>query len=79
MLTSDTCYDSPAHNGMFIKIRKTTTAGHISSLIKLLGTVSKNKIKHYKATPFKYLRVIVNRHLIFLQRRHESFYEEESK
>ena len=41
MLTSDTCYDSPAHNGMFIKLRKTTTAGHISSLIAIGYSIKK--------------------------------------
>lgn len=41
MLTSDTCYDSPAHNGMFIKIRKTTTAGHISLLIAIGYSIKK--------------------------------------
>lgn len=41
MFTSDTCYDSPAHNGMFIKIRKTTKAGHISSLIAIGYSIKK--------------------------------------
>ena len=42
MLTSDTCYNSPSHNGMFIKIRKTTTAGHISSLIAIGYSIKKH-------------------------------------
>ena len=41
MLTSGTCYDSPAHNGMLIKVRKTTTAGHISLLIAIGYSIKK--------------------------------------
>ena len=41
MLTSDTCYDSPAHNGMLIKVRKTTTADHISLLIAIGYSIKK--------------------------------------
>lgn len=41
MLTSDTCYNSPAHNGMLIKVRKTTTADHISLLIAIGYSIKK--------------------------------------
>ena len=41
ILTSDTCYDLPAHNGMLIKVRKTTTAGHISLLIAIGYSIKK--------------------------------------